>query len=108
MGLNAGTSYQWKIAADHAWTVCYGDPNASNENGNAELTVDETASYKVTFMFDAATHEVSAMAEKEPETAINDITVVKGNGKTYNMMGQEVAPSTRGIVIRNGKKIYNP
>ena len=106
--LVAGTVYEYKVTVDHGWDTCYGDPNASNENGNAELTVNESGNYKVTFMFDAATHEVSAKAEKESETAINDITVSKGNGKTYNMMGQEVAPGTRGIVIRNGKKIYNP
>ena len=28
----------------------------------------------------------------------------KKNGKTYNMAGQEVSSSAKGIVIKNGKK----
>lgn len=30
--------------------------------------------------------------------------VAKKNGKTYNMAGQEISSSAKGIVIKNGKK----
>ena len=30
-----------------------------------------------------------------------------GDGRTYNLMGQEVAPDTKGVVIRHGRKYVN-
>ena len=39
---------------------------------------------------------------------INGVTVnVARDGKTYNLSGQRVAPDTKGIVIRDGKKYVN-
>ena len=41
-------------------------------------------------------------------TGINGATVnVARDGKTYNLSGQRVAPDTKGIVIRDGKKYVN-
>ena len=34
----------------------------------------------------------------------NISAAAKKNGKTYNMAGQEVSSSAKGIVIKNGKK----
>lgn len=42
-------------------------------------------------------------------TAINSVTITPetGNEPTFNLSGQRVSPSYRGIVIRNGKKYFN-
>lgn len=39
------------------------------------------------------------------ETAIKNVNNVKNNNKIYNLAGQEVSASTKGIVIVNGKKV---
>ena len=71
--LEQGTSYEFKVVKDHAWTEAYPGSNAS-------LTVNETAIYKVTFTFNSETKEVSAAAVKTGEaTAAEHTYDVKGN-----------------------------
>ena len=40
-------------------------------------------------------------------TSITTVTANEDdtNAPTYNMMGQRVSPDTKGILIRNGKKV---
>ena len=54
--LEKGT-YHYKVAKDNAWDVSY-------PAENAELVIDEYATYKITFTFNAETHQLSAVAEK--------------------------------------------
>lgn len=58
--LEKGTSYEFKVAKDHAWTVAYpGD--------NYTFTVDETGIYTVTITFNAETHEITVTTVKTGE-----------------------------------------
>ena len=54
--------------------------------------------------------EIVAVAYSEP-TGIEEVkaeqTDVRSEGDTYNLKGQKVGDSYRGIVIKNGKKIFN-
>lgn len=87
--LEQGTSYEFKVVKDHAWTEAYPGSNAS-------LTVNETAIYKVTFTFNSETKEVSAAAEKTGEaSAVEHTYDVKGN--FFNDTNWEkVYPMTKG------------
>lgn len=43
-----------------------------------------------------------------PATGISNVkTTAKSNVKTYNLMGQEVNASAKGLIIRDGKKLIN-
>lgn len=71
--LEKGTTYEFKVAKDHAWTEAY-------PSQNAKLTVPETAIYKVTITFNSETKEVSATYEKTGEAGVIEHTYdVKGN-----------------------------
>ena len=87
--LEQGTSYEFKVVKDHAWTEAYPGSNAS-------LTVNETAIYKVTFTFNSETKEVSAAAVKTGEaSAVEHTYDVKGN--FFNDTNWEkVYPMTKG------------
>ena len=69
---------------DGTWDWSLGDPNASNTDKNAELTISEAGEYNVTFTYNPTANTVSAVAEKveaeEPETPVEpepvaDVTV---------------------------------
>ena len=70
--LEKGVTYEFKVAKDHAWTEAY-------PGSNATLTVDETATYKVTFTFNSETKDVNAKAEKTGEAVVGE--------KTYSVIG---------------------
>ena len=70
--LEKGVTYEFKVAKDHAWTESY-------PGSNATLTVEETATYKVTFTFNSETKDVNAKAEKTGEAVVGE--------KTYSVIG---------------------
>ena len=70
--LEKGVTYEFKVAKDHAWNEAYPSENKT-------LTVDETATYTVTFTFNADSKEVSATAEKTGEAVIGE--------KVYSVVG---------------------
>lgn len=64
--LEKGT-YRFKVAKDFAWDISY-------PADYAELVIDENATYKITFTFNAETHQLSAVAEKTDGIYYNFIT----------------------------------
>lgn len=70
--LEKGVTYQFKVAKDNAWTTSY-------PSSNYELTVEETATYTVTFSFNNQTNEVSATAVKTGEAQVAE--------KVYSVIG---------------------
>ena len=66
-------TYLFKVT-DGTWDWSLGDPNASNNDKNAELTISEAGEYNVTFTYNPTANTVSAAAEKveaeEPETPV--------------------------------------
>ena len=103
----------FKIAENHAWDVNYGwTPSADNPNGNAEYYVAAPATgatMTITFDPSGTTPEdkVKISVEGIP-TGINgiDADTADDNAPIYNLAGQKVTKAYKGVVIQNGKKIY--
>lgn len=72
--LEKNTNYEYKVVKNHSWTENY-------PGSNAILTVTETASYTVTFKFDADSKELSATATKTGEAVVGE--------KTWTVAGEE-------------------
>ena len=56
--LEAGVTYEYKVAKNHSWDVNYGDYGIQ-DGPNVILTVPETGTYDLTFTFSANTHILS-------------------------------------------------
>ncbi len=77
--LEAGVSYQYKVAQNHSWDVAYGKDGGGDNN---ELIVQETATYTVVFTFvNDETHMLTAVATKTGEAVIAE--------KTWTIAGAE-------------------
>ena len=70
--LEKGTSYEFKVVKDHAWTVAY-------PSNNYTFTVDETGIYTVTVTFNAETQEINVTTVKTGEAGPVE--------HTYSVMG---------------------
>ncbi len=102
--LTAGENYQFKVVTNGDWEQpSFG---ADTESGNFEFTVDEDGDYDITITFKPATEEITITLEKDT-TGIGTIQSSKLNAQSniYNLRGQRVNASTRGILIVNGKKV---
>ena len=88
--------YEFKVRADHAWDISY--PGGDNY----KLNVAQDAS-TVTVTFNEETKAVDAKVSAA--TGINTAKVVELNGAVYNVAGQMVTSSYKGLVIKNGKKM---
>lgn len=94
-------TYEYKVAANHSWGESYGSEITSN--GNQVLTVSENGTYDVTFSFIVSTKTLEAEYETTGITAVS----VKAVPSTpmFNLQGQRVTSSYRGIAVKNGKKM---
>ena len=102
--LTAGENYQFKVVTNGDWEQpSFG---ADTDSGNFEFTVEEDGDYDITITFDPATEEITITLEKDT-TGIGTIQSSKLNAQSniYNLRGQRVNASTRGILIVNGKKV---
>jgi hypothetical protein len=70
--LEKGVNYEYKVLKDHKWDECY-------PSSNAILTVNETATYTVTFTFNADTKSLNAEAVKTGQGQVAE--------KTYSVIG---------------------
>ena len=87
--------YEFKVRADHAWDISY--PGGDNY----KLNVAQDAS-TVTVTFNEETKAVDANVSAA--TGINTAKTIELNGAVYNVAGQMVTDSYKGLVIKNGKK----
>lgn len=79
--------------------------NYGKNNKPAEGTIR-----KSTITFKGATETITFNLTINTDTSAGVETVVvnhNSNGQTYNLAGQKVNANTKGLVIRNGKKIIN-
>ena len=88
--------YEFKVRADHAWDISY--PGGDNY----KLNVAQDAS-TVTVTFNEETKAVDANVSAA--TGINTAKTIELNGAVYNVAGQMVTSSYKGLVIKNGKKM---
>lgn len=93
------TTYEFKIVENGSTWI-------GPDGNNATITFDKAGTYDVTITFDATTQEITATATAAGVSdGINSIAAGKtANGATYNLAGQRVGKSFKGIVIRNGRK----
>ncbi len=90
--------YEYKVRADHDWSVSY------PASGNYQLSIEQTST--VTITFNEETKEV--LETVTPTAGINTINAAKvQNGAIYNIAGQKVNAGYKGLVIKNGKKFVN-
>ena len=108
--LEKGTSYEFKVVKDHAWTVAY-------PSNNYTFTVDETGIYTVTVTFNAETQEINVTTVKTGEagpvehtysvmgtlggdswTVDNDMT--KGDDGIYTITFEDVAAGNYEFKVR--------
>ncbi|MBQ9338824.1 MAG: hypothetical protein IJS13_00660 [Paludibacteraceae bacterium] len=80
--LIGGTTYEYKVVKNHAWTESW-------PGQNAKLSVAEDGKYDVTFSFDASSKNVSATAVKKGDAVIEKHYLVVGeeavvNGAAWN------------------------
>lgn len=88
---------------------------SASETRNARYAITRVKGYEVesdpiiVVQGDLTMEEAKALAAST--TGIENVTVVKadkqGKNKIYNLNGQEVTSSYKGIVIRDGKKVIN-
>jgi hypothetical protein len=94
-------TYEYKVAANHSWGESYGSESTSN--GNQVLTVSENGTYDVTFSFIVSTKTLEAEYETTGITAVSVKAVP--SAPMFNLQGQRVTSSFRGIAIKNGRKM---
>ena len=58
--LTGGTTYKYKVVANHSWDVSYGNPNNSDDSYNRYLYCSTSGVYDITFWFDAEDHGVTS------------------------------------------------
>ena len=105
---------QFKVAENHAWDVSYGwDVTAENPDGNAFYNVASPANgATVTITFDpngaTAADKVKIEVTGIPTVGISGIATddADDNAPIYNLAGQKVDKNYKGVVIKNGKKVY--
>lgn len=91
--------YQFKVCANHGWGESYGD-----NGNNMTLTVENAGTYDVTFTFLSESKTLSV--DLEIATGINAVKLNNAdNAVMFNLQGQRVTSSFRGIAIKNGRKM---
>ena len=103
----AGT-YEFKIRVDASWDENYGPEEADQSEGvgvqdgkNLVIKVEEAGS-TITITFDPETKMI--IAKVTNADGISTVKVIDANGAIYNVAGQKVSNSYKGLVIKNGKK----
>jgi hypothetical protein len=98
-------SYTYKVLANHSWDENYGDPDSGDKDGNAILVIEAAGTYDITFVFNPESKELYATAD-EATVGINTVKLSNNdNTVMFNLQGQRVTNSFRGIAIRNGRKM---
>ena len=98
-----GTGAEKKIASNIKNRTCYQD-------GSASKTADNH--YRLTYAGSAETLSSFTLTKAQNvniPTAINNAATYRTsfNSSIYNLSGQRVDVSYKGILIKNGKKVYN-
>lgn len=89
------TDYEYKVRADHAWTIQW------PTSGNYYIKVPQTSDVTITLNLNLTENQVSHTIA----TGISTINVAKRqNAVRYNLAGQKVDESYKGVAIENGKK----
>lgn len=100
--LKAGT-YEFKVVLNHDWSVNYGGAAMGQESDNAILILQMDAD--VTFTLDLSGEAPVLSTKVSSGSGVESIAASKKNTAIYNIAGQRVEKTTRGLYIVNGKKV---
>ena len=95
------TTFEFKVCANSSWDESYGDGG-----GNMSLEVPVAGTYDVIFTFIPDSKFLMAeLADPTPAPAgIYAVKAIKANDAIYNLQGQRINSTFRGIAIQNGRK----
>ena len=93
-------TYKLKVRVNHDWSENYG--GGDDTDGNSVFEVESDGS-TVIVTFNEETKVVAITVSAA--TGISTAKVVELNGAVYNVAGQMVTSSYKGLVIKNGKKM---
>lgn len=99
----------FKVVKEHSWDINYGQDGVRG-GANVEIPVEKAGSYTITFVFvpdfwgDGARIGCS-LEYHDPTTGISAISVAAQQGQVFNMAGQRVMNTQKGLYIVNGKKV---
>ena len=99
--------YGYKVAANGKWGI-----SEFPASGNQFLVVDTDGTYNVTFTWNPASQELSAVATPAATTDLEDVDAEDAIIAAYDITGKPVAADAKGIVIlqyASGKavKVFN-
>ena len=95
--LDAG-EYEWKVAVNHAWDESY------PAEGNATFTIEEGGEKDLTFTFAPANDNKMDVLVKPLTTGIHIVNADTQSAIIYNLQGQRVSATVKGLYIQNGRK----
>ena len=106
VAMEAEKNYEFKVLANHSWDENYGE-NGVPGGENVKISVETAGNYDVTFVWNPESKELYATADPSNPAGI---TAAKNSNLAnmilYNLQGQRVNASFRGIVIKNGHKVF--
>ena len=106
VAMEAEKNYEFKVLANHSWDENYGE-NGVPGGENVKSSVETAGNYDVTFVWNPESKELYATADPSDPAGI---TAAKNSNLAnmilYNLQGQRVNASFRGIVIKNGHKVF--
>ena len=76
-------------------------------DGNASIFLSSGWVVGTTIVKKVEVFEMTKSGSHENKTAIKTIKAINPDAPNYNISGQRVSPSYKGIVIRNGRKVVN-
>ena len=102
--MEAEKEYEFKVLANHSWGENYGQ-DGQPDGPNVTVSVEVAGHYEVTFVWNPASKELYATTEPTPAN-INTLKTNNTVSVIYNLQGQRVQANYRGIIVKNGRKMF--
>jgi len=105
VAMEAEKDYEFKVLANHSWDENYGADGVAGGN-NVTVSVETAGNYDVTFVWNPESKELYATTEVANPAAISTVKTNNTVSVIYNLQGQRVQNNYRGIVVKNGRKMF--
>lgn len=105
VAMEAEKDYEFKVLANHSWDENYGADGVAG-GSNVTVSVETAGNYDVTFVWNPESKELYATTEVANPAAISTVKTNSTVSVIYNLQGQRVQNNYRGIVVKNGRKMF--
>ena len=105
VAMDAEKDYEFKVLANHSWDENYGADGVAGGN-NVTVSVETAGNYDVTFVWNPESKELYATTEVANPAAISTVKTSSTVSVIYNLQGQRVQNNYRGIIVKNGRKMF--